>query len=570
MDEGEPADGDHVASPAGGGSPVRRVIDPDAMGPCHVLPNAATGDATIPVGALFGLVSLPNVDAIVATVLSLALFAFIVGIAIAIWREIRKDTVFLEPIEVPADLARRGYSPTVTAAQLLDEARAIQTRTTSLAGRRPLANVAALADLQLPGGRLSVRSLVRLARSILGRPATSIGGEIYRNADGYRIRLRIRGMAIAPIAGPRAAAARIEEVLHAGALDLLQAVDPQTLALHLSIAEHADGDAHARLLLRQVIRNGTAADRARALGLLANIENRHGVSATSLRLYADSLAAHRRIASPVVLGNYVTHLMQSGHDREALAAVEDVEARRPRDPGNFAAAAYAYNVLGLFERALAAANAAIAIRRRHPLAHQHRGLALVRLRRFAEAIAALERANALDPDSPLTEVALVMALAWSGRTDDALACARESLARTPDHYYPHMGMGYAELARGNGAAALDHFERADRIFSSSEWCKVGYGRALLAAGRHEDALARYEEGIRENPRFGYAWSGAGEALLALGRPEEALAKFERAAALDAHDPGPLHGAAGALDALGRHDEAAAMRLQAEGISLSAT
>src|SRR5450755_304204 len=135
------------------------------------------------------LFALPQVDSFIATLLWVFLVALVAGLAIAIWLEIRKDVVFLEPIEVPSDLARRGYLPSVAAARLLDEARSVQRHATGASTRRPLGNITALADLQLPGGKVSVRAIVRFARAMLGRPAISIGGEITRGADGYAIRL---------------------------------------------------------------------------------------------------------------------------------------------------------------------------------------------------------------------------------------------------------------------------------------------------------------------------------------------------------------------------------------------
>lgn len=62
---------------------------------------------TIPVGAMFGLLSMPHQDAILSVVPGLLLLAVIGGLVYAFWREVRNDMVFLEPIELPHELARR-------------------------------------------------------------------------------------------------------------------------------------------------------------------------------------------------------------------------------------------------------------------------------------------------------------------------------------------------------------------------------------------------------------------------------------------------------------------------------
>lgn len=514
------------------------------------------------------LLALPHVDAFIATVLLVSLVALMAGLAIAIWLEIRKDIVFLEPIEVPSDLARRGYSPAVAAARLLDEARSVQRHATGASSRRPLGNITALADLQLPGGKLSVRAIVRFARAMLGRPAISIGGEITRSAQGYGIRLRVRGLAIEPVGGTRSAATSVEDVLHNGALDLLQAVDPFTLFLYFTTdgpqGEH--GDTIAQRVLQQVIAEGKAMDRARALGEMGRIESGKGNIEAAMKWYAQSLATHRLVASPVVLANYVTGLVLCGRESEVLSIVQEVQARRPRDAGNLAAVATAYATLGLFDKALVAADAAIAIKHRNPVAQHRRGMALLHLHRPGEAVEALQRADAIDPENRSIVGGLIMALALAGRADEALTKAREAVARTPNSNMANMGLGYAELACGNTAGAIAAFERADELFSSDERCKEGFGNALMAADRPEDALVRYEEGIRENPRWAPAWRGAGEALLKLGRCADALAKLERAAILDAHDPQTFRACADALEALGRSDEAPAKRRLADEVA----
>jgi tetratricopeptide (TPR) repeat protein len=511
---------------------------------------------------VFDSQSLPDLRTVASIAQSSLVVGFVAGMAIAIWREIRQDVVFIENIEVPADLARRGYSSAVVAARVLDEARAIQRSATSAGSRRALGNVAALADLQLPGGRISVRALVRFARALLGRPAVSIGGEITADDDGFRIRLRVLGMAVEPVGKVHAAVANVDEVLRQGALQLLQAVDPLTVTLHFGDTSSEEGEARARGVLQNVIRDGNALDRARAFGELGRIEGAKGNSDAAARFYAESIAAHHRITAPVHLGNFVTILMQAGRGEEAEAIVRKVEARRPRDADNFTAAAYAWNVLGFFDAAVAAADAALAINLRHPLAHQYRGMALIRVRRFTEAVEALQRANELDPDQRLAEAMHVVALVRANRAQDALALARRIVERAPDSHNANLGLGFAKLACGDVAGSIATFELAERQFPHDEWCKVEFGNALMAEGRPADALVRYEEAILENPRFSYAWYGAGDALSKLGENEQAITKFEQAARLDPQDSQTLCRWADALDALGRSDEAAAKRDEA--------
>ena len=299
--------------------------------------------SAIPVGAMFSLVSLPNVDAILAWVVSLLLLAFIIALAFAFWREVRNDTVFLEPINVPDELDRHGFHPAVVASHLLDEAVAVQQRGSGWRRRRPLENIAAVADMQGPGGYLSIRALVKSARAMLGRPATRISGDITRKADGYLFRLRVGDRVIEAVGGPHAPASDIEALIHDGAQDLLQAVDPFALASYFFNGPEAGTAAPNTMRLVQVVlRTEHVDDRAWAFSLWGSVLLGQGREEEAMEKYRAALAADERIGSQHALENLAKMLVRHGREDEAVALVDAVAARRPPRLENLVAAAVAY------------------------------------------------------------------------------------------------------------------------------------------------------------------------------------------------------------------------------------
>ncbi len=538
---------------------------------CTLVPalptNSSPASSPIPVGALFGLMSMPQVDTILSAALALSLLGVVGALAYAFWREVRNDTVFLEPIEVPQELIRRGFSAAVVAARLLDESRALQRGAAGTRPRRVLENIAALADLQLPGGQLSIRAVVKYARSLFGRPASRISGEITEQPEGYTLRLRIGSVVIEPVGGPHPPAASVEQVIHDGAQDLLQAVDPYSLASYYFMGPEAGASEHPNTirLLRQVERSGTPEDRAWALGLWGTILVAEHRDEDAMAKYRASLAAHHRVFVSVALGNLVTTLNYKGHDDQAVAEIEAIEARRPVVTENLLAVAQAYTAIGKWDRALSAANRAARLARRNAMAHLARGYALGGLHRHVESIAALHRARELEGAMSPIEFGLAWQLSLAGQADEALRVAQEAVARIPNGHNGNMALGFAELAAGNAKAAIAAFERADRAFAHYEICKAGWGDALLADGQPEAAIAKYEDSISENAHTAEAWRGWGEALTKLSRHGEALVKFERAAKEDANDPRTPRSWAIALAALGYGDEAQSKRKIADEI-----
>src|SRR5207237_1105239 len=76
-----------------------------------------------------------NLSAIFTILLSAVLIAALAAVLYAIVRELRRNTVFLDPIDVPRALAARGYSPAVVAERLLDALLAMQRRAPTLKQR---------------------------------------------------------------------------------------------------------------------------------------------------------------------------------------------------------------------------------------------------------------------------------------------------------------------------------------------------------------------------------------------------------------------------------------------------
>ena len=524
-------------------------------------------ESTIPVGAIFSLVSLPNVDAILAWLLSVVLLGFVIALAYAFWREVRNDTVFLESLEVPIELARKGYHSSVVAAHLLDEAVAIQQRGSGWRRRRPLENVASVADMQAPGGYLSIRAIVKSARAMLGRPATRINGDITKKGDGYVLRLRLQGRVVEPVGGAHLPTTEVAQLIHDGAQDLLQAVDPFALASFYFNGPEAGTDApNTMRLVQEVLRAEHVEDRAWALSLWASVLLGQGREDEAMEKYRAALDADARIGSQHALENLAKALVRHGREDEAVALVDSVAARRPPHFENQVAATVAYGRLGRWGRALDVAEAAARRHRHNVLAHQIRGFALGGLHRYDEAIEALRHSRDLDHANSTTEFLLTWMLALAGRADAAMRIANEAVARIPAGHHQQAALGFAQLANEKPREALASFEHADRSWPMFEVCKLGWGDALFACGDAEAALRKYEEAIALNRHLGQAWRGCGVALTRLGQPLVALEKFEAAFAEDPHDPATCRAWARTLDALGRDDEAAAKRRAADEVA----
>ena len=517
-----------------------------------------------PVGALFSVVSLQQIDLLLSIALMLVIIAFIVLVALALRRELRSDTVVLDPIEVPEDLAARGYSPAVAAARLLDVLREMQNRSGASSERRAAERAAGAPEVQLPGTRVSMRSLIRYLRRLLGMPPSEISGEITREDGGYRIRLRQNGIRIVAVGDRRPPTQDLDLLFQSGASDLLLAVDPYPL-IATAYFNEIPGPAFPRTtaLIERALTNPKVRGRAWILGARAMIHERQGDREAAEAGFREALA-EPPLPSAVV-NNYVLMLMNAGQRERALAEMDGM-AERARRAHDWTAVAAGYTMLHVEDRALAAAETAIARNPNSPHALRVRGMALAGLHRYPAAIAALRRAVALELSFLFARGLLASVLARAGQGDEALRIAEAGLKENPAEPTCLLGRAFALLALGHGDASVAAFDHAIRMTLPRAPMWWGRGRALLVADRPAEALAEFERAAERDPHWSESWCGMGQALMALGRAADAVPKFAQAFEVDASDPDTLHAWADALYLMGLDVDASVKRRAAEALA----
>jgi hypothetical protein len=240
--------------------------------PCYRRGPVSVSAAPVP--ALFSVLSVQQLDTIVSIVLALAAIGIAGALAVAFWRELRSDTIVIAPIAVSHDLAARGYEPHVVAARLLDAYRDLHAESGTYFQQRAAQRALGAPDVQLPGGRTSMRGIVRYLRQLFGRPAAEIDGEVTRQGDGYVLRLRYGGVRIEAVSGERAASPDISQVLRGGAEDLMLVTDPGTLGSKIMLEERPGGSFPlAERIFERATRSDAPIDRARGYAGLGKIRN---------------------------------------------------------------------------------------------------------------------------------------------------------------------------------------------------------------------------------------------------------------------------------------------------------
>lgn len=505
-----------------------------------------------------------NAGAMFSIALSLVLVAALVALLVAFVLELRRDSVVIEGFRVPRDLAERGYDSVTVSERLLDEIRKIQKESPTIRARRQLESSIAAADIQVAGGGLSMKSLVRYVRQWLALPESHIGGEITREDKGLHLVVRERTGRRTSTLHVRLPGDDVEELIRNGARSIVQQADPYVLAAYLYQLEQPEHQfPQSQEAIEYVLRHPPADDDPWALILWGNILDELGRPLAAIEKYRAALALQPGF--PLALGNWANVLKRAGQRKEALARHEEAARLNPDNPRVFARLGDEY----VDERRWTDADAmyARALRLDPDLGDAHAGLAysLARQNRFAEAFARATRGLAADPDG-LGPQWIQFLLHWAAeRTDDAAGAARQLRATAPASNRALIATGLVQLGRGEAHAALDNFDAAIRRDPRDADAHYGRGEALLLQGRFQEALAEFDEETRLDNAFPEAHLGAARALEGLQRLDEAWQRFEAA---DAISPGyfRVHREWGRMmERQGRSDEAKAKLALAEDL-----
>jgi len=522
------------------------------------------------VPALFGLdpdvlSSLAQISAAIFTLLlALVLIAALAVVAYAVLRELRRQTVFLDPIDVPRTLDARGYSPGVIAERMLDALSAMRRKTPALHELRGVEGNVTAVDLNVPN-RLTLRGVARAIHRMLHIPETHVGGEITREAGTYQLTLRRREESSASIVGIHRSA-DIGTLLTLGAEEVMKMIDPWVLAHHYfaqESREQASEFSRTRATLEHMLQRSGVAERPWALNMYGICLMQQQRLEDAIDCFAKAAAAGREL--PFIHQNWANALDLAGRFDEARAHRLRALEIPGRSAGLIADNAINASLLHRHDQALAFARRALALEPENSRAWSAWGYVLFGRHRLEQAASACERAltlGARDAPGPTPSAMVYAALA---RPEKALAAALDAIERSGETDETLKGMGFARLSAGDARGAVTNFEAALSLAPGAGDAAYGRGDALLAVGEPELALACYERAVAIDPFYPQAHAGWARALAALGRVEEAPARFAVAVRVDSAYAPAYRGWAESLRTLGRDDEAGPLLAQAGAV-----
>jgi tetratricopeptide (TPR) repeat protein len=230
-------------------------------------------------------------------------------------------------------------------------------------------------------------------------------------------------------------------------------------------------------------------------------------------------------------------LARLGDSERAIAHLERLVKRQPRDDETWHALGFAYLAGKRPKDAVIALQRAVALPPVRFEEHRDLGAAYMALGRDAEARAEYRRALRLVPRDPSTWLNLGNLERRAGRRDSALACYRRAEAR--DSSFTLALQGQVQLLRemGRDDLAVGAYRRWLHHRPDQHGARLEAVQLLTALHRDDEALAVAREGAEQAADSGQPHLILGMVLMGRGESRAALAELRRAEALFKKEPG---------------------------------
>ena len=152
-------------------------------------------------------------------------------IVVFMWHRIRYRQIILEPISVPDDLAKVGYTPTVVARRLADSVGQVYRQAKSVRDTPELLTDSSIEDIQVPGAHVNLRTCLDVILMFFQMPTLHISGDISEGAGSrFLLHLRFAKSGEREEASETSDATDVESLFPQGAALIVTEIDPYQLA----------------------------------------------------------------------------------------------------------------------------------------------------------------------------------------------------------------------------------------------------------------------------------------------------------------------------------------------------
>jgi tetratricopeptide (TPR) repeat protein len=482
------------------------------------------------------LLSLDNIKQFFSAVRSIFVDGLLVALAVIIvsYLVFERNQAKVEAIFTPKPLEDLGFTSDIAVQHLMkaidkieSEAQLIDPGSVQIESQRklikPLLTIVPASqeiNFSIPNSGISLESLIRQLRVMIGRQETTIAGEFicesaHCNLNDYRLELFVTGE-LPEILDQIGPTSNWNEYFYHAAQLLLRKLDPSVVA---SALYHSHKD--------------EALDVAKEM-----ISNNHGDKIWAINLIGAALNSQ---------GNYDGTI-----DYFHKAAEFDPQFEEALDSDAQTKWGDALNNKRHYDEAIKHYTKATELNPNFAYAYLGWGDALHGKRDYDGAIKHYTKAVELDPKLVTAHVNWGNALADKHDYDEAIKHYTKATELVPKLAssttalaYAYVAWGDAVNSKGDPAEAIKHYTKAVELDPKLALAYVGWGNALSDKRDYEGALERYRTALELEPKLAWTYVGlggalSGEALRDKHDYDAAFGAFAKAAELDPNQETDLY------------------------------
>ena len=478
-------------------------------------------------GRLRASLSLPKVEEFSShlrtMLINIGFFAATILLIPAVAGQFTRSAVVIEPIAVPAALAKRGLTPEVVANRVWDGLQAFAQSASAARDTIVAIPDSQLIEFSLPDSGISIDSLFAQVRQFFNIYETRISGEFLCatatcETEGLRLRLRVIRDGSDIVDLPPVGTQTEQDYYREAAAGVFSIIDP-----YVAIAAQAESaPLRAATLARGLIADG-ARDAKWAHNLIGDIERKGGDIEIAVAEYQAALALDPDFG--IARANLALALAQAGKLDDAKASLAELERRAPGNtlaPKNYAAVA------------MMEGNNAEAVRylligaEREPLEPGHlaaAGKLELEMGNFDQAVTHLNEALSIDPGHSGALNELAEALWNHGDTAGAERLYRQWLDYDPENLEARTQLAMILFSSKQYEQAVTEFDAILAAAPGAPDAATYRAASLYQLKRYADAIAGFETLVGTSDQFA-VFQLLSKSYQAVGRRQDAITTLE--------------------------------------------
>lgn len=458
------------------------------------------------------------IEQLLFSVIKITFFLMFLVFLVILYKEVSRTEIILDPLNMPQELVKLGYSGTIVSEKLLDEARKIEFETNktnneffSRADSEPFNYIDKLSadiqfsDIQLPGANFTFRTLVRYLRQILGLKTTYLHGDVIKTDNGLILTLRNISEIGIPYVRLTTSETLDNLIQNNGGEALLKISNPSILAIQ----------AYQRFVLKKNVSSDQAEANFRSLKEIIDYCIKYAPS-------SDDALAYTLLADALSINN----------QEQAILHYQHAIKIDPHYIDAYIGLIYTFGALERQEDARVQFNKAIELDPNNIGAYLNWGFALVNLNQYEEAIEQYKKATELDPSDIRAYLNWGFALNRLNQHTKAIEQFKKASELKPDNAIAHLDWGFSHAKLNQPEKAIEQFKKASELDPDNARVYQNWGSALNSLSRFNEAIVQFRKAIELHPYYARAYFSWGYALNKLKCYEEAIEKFKKASELD--------------------------------------